>query len=832
MSLVFESKTFTIFKSDDLQRYNYIGVFIMTKKLYLISCLIILLISITAVSAEDLNSTDTALADETALDDSLEITADDDTLTATRTVSGSTFADIQKSVDNAQAGDTIKLSGTYTGSGSMIKINKTLTIEGNGATLDAKDSSKIFEITGTHVTVNNIVFKNGHDTSSGAIDWWSGSKSGSSDLYGVLSNCRFIDCNADFWAGAVYLSCNKVTVTDCYFENNEANYGGALKINGEGCVVKNCKFTRNIARNDGGAIHADVESDTIITNCTFSSNYAKVKGGAVYTKNKDLTISKSSFTSNTASNGNNYYGEASSNIAISTCTWSEGNINDYSTLGLAGEYTPITLIETAIEVPAQSGFVNSNQVITATVRDASNNLVDSGTVEFTIGGKIYTADVKNGKASVTVKLTTFGSIAASAKYLGNGKYDSTSPVNFKLTSDVNHVKFSASSLSTYYNSGEKFNVKVISQDGTKAVANVKVTAKVYTGTSTKTYTATSNSNGIAAFNIPNLAIGNHKVVISSADAKSAVASQITSSIKISKLSATLTPTKLSTTYGSGKYFQIKVINSKTKKVACGVKLNLRIYTGPSYKTVTVTSASNGYAKYAGSLLSVGTHKIVVSAKESKYVAATAKTSSVKVSKATLVISAPKVTNEYQKSQTFKVTVKNKQTKAGMKGVTVAVKVYTDSSYKTFNVKTDSNGVATINTKSLSKTAHNVVVSVAKTGKYNAASAKSKITITKVKLATTITIEDCYKTSNGYFIKACLKDSTGKALAGKEILIKTIMYLGGTASDGGTISATTDSNGYIAGGANMMFGGITEYDITAIFAGDDSYCATTTSRYLS
>ena len=54
-----------------------------------------------------------------------------------------TFTSIQKEINNAKDGSTIELSGYYEGSGRQIDITKNLTIEGNGATLDACSSSRI-----------------------------------------------------------------------------------------------------------------------------------------------------------------------------------------------------------------------------------------------------------------------------------------------------------------------------------------------------------------------------------------------------------------------------------------------------------------------------------------------------------------------------------------------------------------------------------------------------------------------------------------------------------------------------------------------------------------
>jgi hypothetical protein len=51
----------------------------------------------------------------------------------------------------------------------------------------------------------------------------------------------------------------------------------------------------------------------------------------------------------------------------------------------------------------------------------------------------------------------------------------------------------------------------------KAVSNVKIKIKVYTGKKYLTKTVKTNSKGIAKFNTKSLKVGSHNVVISSAN---------------------------------------------------------------------------------------------------------------------------------------------------------------------------------------------------------------------------------------------------------------------------------------------------------------------------
>lgn len=200
-----------------------------------------------------------------------------------------------------------------------------------------------------------------------------------------------------------------------------------------------------------------------------------------------------------------------------------------------------------------------------------------------------------------------------------------------------------------------------------------------------------------------------------------VASNINDKVSAVK-DVSLKTSSLSTTYGSGKYLKVSALDS-IKKPVSKLKLTLKVFTGKKYKTVTKTTDSKGVVKYFASKLSVGKHKVIISAKDSK-----PKTTFVKISKSKLLISASKVIHKYKESKKFNVIVKNKETKKLMDGIKFTLKVFTGKKYKTYNLKTNKNGVASINTKSLGKGSHKVTVNVKATSKVRAASAKSTIKI--------------------------------------------------------------------------------------------------------
>ena len=98
----------------------------------------------------------------------------------------------------------------------------------------------------------------------------------------------------------------------------------------------------------------------------------------------------------------------------------------------------------------------------------------------------------------------------------------------------------------------------------------------------------------------------------------------------------------------------------------------------------------------------------------------------KLIKTPTTISAPKVTNQFNTTKYFKITVKNQKTKKVIKGLVIKVRISSANMTKTSLIKTDSNGVIKINTKSLQVGDYDVLIRPAN-NKY-LISADSKITI--------------------------------------------------------------------------------------------------------
>ncbi|MDR2623000.1 MAG: hypothetical protein LBC39_00280, partial [Methanobrevibacter sp.] len=229
---------------------------------------------------------------------------------------------IQDLINNAQPGGTINLENkNYTGEGNYsITVNKSITINGNGAIINAQQKGVIFNVSNINnsVSLNNMNLINGNNSSGGAIN-------NKGNL--TINNVNFTGNTADRYGGAIYTEKNSVLhVSNSQFKNNVANSTSSLK-QGEykegGAIysgnysvlsVESSSFDGNFAE-EGGAIYNDQKSVSHVSNSQFKNNVANStsspksddgykEGGAIYSGNYSvLSVESSFFDSNFAEEG-------------------------------------------------------------------------------------------------------------------------------------------------------------------------------------------------------------------------------------------------------------------------------------------------------------------------------------------------------------------------------------------------------------------------------------------------------------------------------------------------------------------------------------------------
>ena len=286
------------------------------KRSIIILILLIACIAVTDVSAADNFTNDSYTADSI---DTLKMEEIDDSLDEEKLSSPfSTFTDLNNIV-NDESKWTINLDRDYSFSPNEdsnlvngIVINRSITINGNGHTINANNQSRIFNVT-NYVNFNNIVFRNAYADSGAAI-------TGSN--YAV-SNCKFISNDATSYGGAMLGGYAK----DSVFEDNSAEYWGGAVYNSN---IDNCSFVRNSAKEGGAMYNSYATSSTFMYN---SANY----GGAMSLGSTDNSI----FISNIATN----YGGAAFNSYVVNCNFTRNSALSGGALGGGGYSAVNSLFE-------------------------------------------------------------------------------------------------------------------------------------------------------------------------------------------------------------------------------------------------------------------------------------------------------------------------------------------------------------------------------------------------------------------------------------------------------------------------------------------------------
>ena len=260
-----------------------------------------------------------------------------------------TFTDLQNAIGlvtgtltlNQNVAMTAKEAADFT---NGITINKDITIDGKGHTIDAKNLGRIFSIgEGFAVTLTNATLINGKATEGGAIY---------NDGSLTLSDVKLSDNAADSYGGAVFNN-GELVVSDSVFDSNDivnrgsasVDYGGAAIYNWYDGVltVSGSNFTNNIKNYKNG--DNLVGAITTIGDATISDSYfvnnAGRWGGAISASGyliagddvNTLTVSGSTFKENGGLYGAGIF-VAGSDFTVSDCVF------DKNTAFGKGDMTP------------------------------------------------------------------------------------------------------------------------------------------------------------------------------------------------------------------------------------------------------------------------------------------------------------------------------------------------------------------------------------------------------------------------------------------------------------------------------------------------------------
>ncbi|WP_407432805.1 C1 family peptidase [Methanobrevibacter sp.] len=286
--------------------------------LAVLSMFLILLVFVSSASAADSNE-----AQALSIDESTNIITQNDIYT----MNESSFSDLADEIENV--GTTLDLTEDYafnnaTDNNTGILISKdNFVLNGNGHTIDGNNQSRIFNIIGNNITLNDLILINGNSTNCGGIravgsltlnnvTFINNYANGQGGAIGIregsflISNCRFIDNYAEsgssilvsssevklynssftskkFAKGSqIDLSHAEVYIKNTTFANITSSYAPALNIITSNASIINSKFIDLKAIITAGAIRTKAGGELYIENCEFKNVTSSKNGGAIF----------------------------------------------------------------------------------------------------------------------------------------------------------------------------------------------------------------------------------------------------------------------------------------------------------------------------------------------------------------------------------------------------------------------------------------------------------------------------------------------------------------------------------------------------------------------
>ena len=475
--------------------------------------------------------------------------------TLTVTTDGTTFTDLNELI-NGNSDDTITLDKNYTYNPDIdsdfkngVKIYRTVTIIGNGYTIDGAGQARILDLQQGKTTLKNITFKNGSQSfffGGGAIRCVA---------LVEITNCTFINNHAPS-GGAVQLQGWDNVISDCVFIGNTADRGAAIELsaaaynNITGCVfydndifasqANGCEINNNIFFNStitfdwtqnynidnnwfgNNATNYDempVQEDYSIKSWLFlnatatpdtisiidvsdiifklyvynpnSGDVSEYDSGLLYPVNLNVTAINGTINKNTVKLGEPIiFGPFA--LGSGSVTASIENANYMSII-------TVNKIQTEITGNAITATYNVNKDLVITLKDSDGNPVSGVNVTVDLNGaKTYTTD-SNGQVKVSTKGLAPKAYTAKITFNGNTNY-AKSTKDIKVTVKKATPKLTAKK-KTFKTIPKTKKYTIVLKDNTgKAIKKAKVTLKV----KGKTYKATTNSKGKATFKITKL----------------------------------------------------------------------------------------------------------------------------------------------------------------------------------------------------------------------------------------------------------------------------------------------------------------------------------------
>ena len=232
--------------------------------------------------------------------------------------SSGSFSDLANEIKNGH--DEIYLTRNYVYSEmdsdyiSGIKIDKPITIYGNGFVIDGKNKARAFEVSSNYVFIKDVKFRGCYNTcfqeynggtianSNGGAIKWTGSD-------GALVNCLFNECRAITYS---------TSITSSAISNA---YGGAILMQGGNNVLENCNFTDCSVFSSAISMSYRDYAAAISQGGAFFSYFRNILKNCVFNGCSATSESSNSYTSNHQAYGGAIYIRYSHDSNITNCSF-------------------------------------------------------------------------------------------------------------------------------------------------------------------------------------------------------------------------------------------------------------------------------------------------------------------------------------------------------------------------------------------------------------------------------------------------------------------------------------------------------------------------------
>ena len=231
----------------------------------------------------------------------------------------------------------------------------TLTINGNGATIERDSSAPAFRLieiaSGGNLTLNNLTLDGGHAKNNGGVFY---NKGGAVFNGGTLAvnGSTFSDNTADYYGGGLY-NTGSATVIDSTFSGNASSgYGGGIDNDGGTLIVTGSTFTHDRATYGGSALGSS-SGTAVVDTSIFANNGGDASTGTIIAAERSIIVSSSTFASNN-SGGVVILGTGA--LEVSNSTFTDNTLCAYSFDGV----TTITNSTFSGNITSFDGCILSN----------------------------------------------------------------------------------------------------------------------------------------------------------------------------------------------------------------------------------------------------------------------------------------------------------------------------------------------------------------------------------------------------------------------------------------------------------------------------------------